>query len=160
MSPRAKWTTSVDELVRLFGDAIRALIPIAERARMHWKAPDAYDDWDHICEAIYRSIVIRSIGFAEGIPASSLPVPDYDLRISSYEKNSFIGNSNSKDEMAFVCFETETSPFDVCLFTLLDRNLNVVGNRRVATANAKFNLSCRDRDGGALKLVDELTVSL
>ena len=91
MSPRAKWTTSVDELIRLFGDAIRALIPIAERARMQWKAPDSYDDWDHICEAIYRSIV---------------------------------------------------------------------GDKRVATVDAKFNLSCRDRDNGALKLVDELTVSL
>ena len=160
MSPRAKWTTSVDELVRLFGDAIRALIPIAERARMHWKAPDAYDDWDHICEAIYRSIVIRSIEFAEGISASSLPVPDYDHRISSYEKNSFIGNSNSKDEVAFVCFETEMSPFDVCLFALIDRNLHVVGNRRTATADVKFNLGCRDRNSGALEVIDRLTVSL
>jgi hypothetical protein len=159
MSPRAKWTTSVDELVRLFGDAIRALIPIAERARMQWKAPDSYDDWDHICEAIYRSIVIRSIEFAEGM-GTSLPVPDYDRRFNSYEKNSFIGDLNSKDEMAFVCFETEASPFDACLFALLDRNLNVVGDKRVATVDAKFNLSCRDRDNGALKLVDELTVSL
>jgi hypothetical protein len=156
---RTKWATSVDELVRLFGDAIRALIPIAERARMQWKAPDSYDDWDHICEAIYRSIVIRSIEFAEGMGVS-LPVPDYDHRINSYEKNSFIGDLNSKDEMAFVCFETEASPFDVCLFALLDRNLNVVGDRRVATVDAKFNLSCRDRDSGALKLVYELTVSL
>jgi hypothetical protein len=159
MSPRAKWTTSVDELVRLFGDAIRALIPIAERAHMQWKAPDSYDDWDQICEAIYRSIVIGSIEFAEGAGAS-LPLPDYDHRISSYEKNSFIGNSNSKDEVAFVCFETEMSPFDTCLFALLDRNLNVVGNRRTATEDVKFNLGRRDRNSGALEVIDRLTVSL
>jgi hypothetical protein len=69
MSPVRKWTTSTDELLGLFGDAIRALVPIAERAQMRWKEPDAYDDWDQICEAIYRSIVIRSIEFAEELGA-------------------------------------------------------------------------------------------
>jgi hypothetical protein len=63
MSSKGKWTTSVDELMRLFGDAIRTLVPIAERARMHWKEPDSNDDWDRICEAIFRSIVIGSIEF-------------------------------------------------------------------------------------------------
>jgi hypothetical protein len=155
----SKWRTSIDELIRLFGDAIRALVPIAERAHMAWKEPDAYDDWDQICEAIYRSIVIGSIEFTEGI-GTFLPVPDYDRRINSYEKNSFIGDMNSKDEVAFVCFETKTAPFDMCLFAVLDRDLKVVGNKRVATADVKFNFVCRDRDRGTLKLIERLTVSL
>jgi hypothetical protein len=159
MPPGTKWTTSVDELVRLFGDGIRALIPIAERARMQWKEPNSYDDWEHICEALFRSIVIRSISFADGI-GTSLPVPDYDRRINSYARNSFVGDSNSKDPVALICFETDASPFDACLFALLDRNLNVIGNRRVAAAGIKFNLSRHAQDGGALELVDELTVSL
>lgn len=159
MSSRAKWATSIDELVRLFGDARRALVPIAERAHMAWKEPDSDDDWDQICKAVYSSIVIGSIEFAEEIGASQ-PVPDYDRRINSYESNSFIGDANSKDDVAFICFETETSPFDACLFALLDRNLNVVGNRRVATADVKFNLGCRDRNSGNLEVIDKLTVSL
>jgi hypothetical protein len=155
----SKWTTSIDELVRLFGDAIRALIPIAERAHMAWKEPDAYDDWDQICEAIYRSIVIGSIEFAEGM-GTSLPVPDYDRRIKSYDKSSFISDANSKDAAAFVCFETEKTPFDMCLFAVFDRDLNVVGNKRTATADVKFNFVCRDRNRGTLKLIERLTVSL
>ena len=155
----SKWTTSIDELIRLFSDAIRALIPIAERAHMAWKEPDAYDDWDQICEAIYRSIVIGSIEFAEGM-GTSLPMPDYDRRIKSYDKNSFIGDANSKDEVAFVCFETRSTPFDMCLFAILDSNLNIVGYNRVAIADVKFNFVCRDRDRGTLELIERLTVSL
>jgi len=126
---------------------------------MPWKEPNAYDDWDDICRALFRSIVIRSIDFAEGI-GTSLPVPDYDVRMISYAKSSFIGDANSKDTMALICLETDTSPFDACLFALLDHDLNVVGNRRVAAASVKFNLSRHDRDSGVLELVDELTVSL
>jgi hypothetical protein len=159
MPSESEWSTSIDELVRLFGDGLRALVPIAERARMQWKEPNSYDDWDHVCEALFRSIVIRSIDFSDGI-GTSLPVLDYDRRISSYARNSFIGDSNAKDTTALICFETEKSPFDACLFAVLDRSLNVVGNRRVAAADVKFNLSRRDRESGALKLIAEITVSL
>ena len=62
-----KWDVSIDELVRSFRDALCALVPIAERVQMPWKEPNAYDDWDHMCEAIYRSIVIGSIEHAQGI---------------------------------------------------------------------------------------------
>lgn len=155
----SKWTTSIDELIRLFGDAIRALVPIAERAHMAWKEPDAYDDWDQICEAIYRSIVIGSIESAEGM-GTSLPVPDYDHRIKSYDKNSFIGDANSKNEVAFVCFETKSTPFDMCLFAVLDRNSDVVSYSRVAIADVKFNLIRRDRDGAASEFIEGLTVLL
>ncbi len=116
MSARANWAASVDDLIRLFGDAIRALVPIVERAHMAWKAPDSYDDWDRICEAVYRSTVIGSIEFAEEMGTS--------------------------------------------LFALLDHNSNVLGHRRVATADVKFNLSYRDRNSGTLGVIDKLTVSL
>ena len=155
----SKWTTSVDELFLLFSDAMRVLIPIAERARMAWKEPDAYDDWDHICEAIYRSIVINSIEYADEM-GKFMPILDYDWRTSSYEKNSFIGDKKSKEKEAFVCFETEMAPFDQCLFAVLDRDLNVVGNRRVATADVEFIFVRRDSDGGILKSFDRLVVAL
>ena len=159
MPAHTKWTTSIDELIALFSDAICALVPIAERAHMPWKEPDAYDDWDLICEAIYRSIVIRSIECAEEIGAF-LPVPSYDRRINSYAENSFVSSSKSEEAMAFICFETEITPFDQCLFALLDRDLNVVGKRRVARANVKFNFRRRDRERIALEVLDHLIVSL
>lgn len=89
-----------------------------------------------------------------------MPILDYDWRIGSYDKNSFVGDAKSKEKEAFVCFETETAPFDQCLFAVLDRDLNVVGNRRVATAGVEFIFVRRDCDGGILKSFDRLIVSL
>jgi hypothetical protein len=153
------WETSVDELLALFRDAMCALIPIAERARMSWKEPDAYDDWDAICQAIYRSIVIGSIEHADGIGRSS-PMLDYDLRTSSYAKNSFIGDATSKEEAAFVCFETVNLPFDRCLFVVLDSNLKVVSEKRVLTADAHFSFFRHSDDDGTLKSFNNMAVAL
>ncbi|MGW1421949.1 hypothetical protein ACWAT4_17730 [Bradyrhizobium manausense] len=155
----SKWETTVDELIVLFGDSLRALIPVAERARMAWKEPNAYDDWDHICEAIYRSIVISSVEHADGL-RGFLPMLDYDRRTSSYEMNSFIGETNSKGEAAFVCFETETSPFDRCVFAVLDGNLSVISERRAATAGTRFSLYCRQPNIRDQKSFDRITVSI
>jgi hypothetical protein len=151
------WETSVDELLALFREAMRALIPVAERAHMRWKEHDAYDDWDTICQAIYRSIVIGSIEQADGI-GRSMPQPDYDLRTNSYEKNSFIGDAASKEEAAFVCFETERFPFDRCLFAVLDPTSKVVSERRVLTADAHFSLFCRYDGDGTLKSFNKMAV--
>lgn len=153
------WETSVGELLTLFRDAMQALIPVAERAHMSWKEPDAYDDWDAICQAIYRSIVMGSIEHAE-VVGRFMPIPDYDLRTSSYEKNSFIGNAASKEEAAFVRFETESVPFDRCLFAVLDPNSRVVSERRVLTADARFSFFCRYDDNGTLKSFDTMAVSV
>jgi hypothetical protein len=145
MSSEGCWTTSTNELIRLFGDAIRALIPIAERAHMAWREPAAYDDWDGICEAIYRSIVIMSIQYSEGV-GSFLPLPDYDRRIRCYDQNSFVGGKWSGENAAFVCFETTVAPFDTCLFAVLDQKLNVVAQKRIPVTDVEFVLVRRQHE--------------
>jgi hypothetical protein len=143
MGKSAPWTTSVDELIRLFRDALVALVPIAERARMSWREPDAYDDWDQICQAIYRSIVIGSIEFTRDIP-NMLPIPQYDDRIASYKETSFITDAVSAGELAFICFETAAAPFDRCLFAVLNDGGQIVGYQRKPTADLRFVLARRD----------------
>ncbi len=152
------WKTSVDELLALFRDAIQALIPVAERAHMSWREPDAYDDWDAICQTIYRSIVIGSIEHAEGI-GGFMPMLDYDLRTQFYGNNSFIGDATSKEQAAFVCFETEELPFDRCRFAVLDPNFKVASERRLLTADVRFSFFSRG-DDGTLKSFDSMAVSL
>jgi hypothetical protein len=153
------WTTSTDSLLRIFRDAIIALIPIAERARMHWREPEAYDDWDDMCAAIYESIVIRSFDFANEI-ASSPPVPRYDQRISSYNQNNYIGDANLKAAGAFICFETRIEPLDTCLFAILDENQNVIGQRRISTAETTFVFFRWNTHTGTREPIDTLNISL
>ena len=149
MTERREWVTSIDELVKSFRDAICALIPVAERVHMSWREPAAYDDWDRICEAIYRSIVIDSIVHARGIGGFA-PISAYDCRISCYNANSFIGNSNSSGQAAFVCFQTKLLPFDRSLFALLDNDLAVVDYCSVSTEDVKFILRSQDMTTGSL----------
>ena len=52
------------------------------------------------------------------------------------------------------------TPFDTCLFALLDDGLNVVGNSRVAAENSKFVYLRRDRDQRSLEFVNTLNVLL
>jgi hypothetical protein len=129
-------------------------LPCATCWRRH-----AYDDWDHICEAIYRSIVIGSIENADGL-GDFMPIVDYDRRTNTYETNSFIGNASPEGEAAFVCFETERSPFDRCLFAVLDRHLNVIGERRTATAETQFLFLCRPRDRQDYTPFEKIAVSI
>jgi hypothetical protein len=155
----SKWVTTVDELVAIFRDAMCALIPVAERAHMPWKEPYAYDDWDHMCRAIYRSIVIGSIEHADEV-GKFISMLDYDWRTNTYEMNSFIGEKNSDGYSGFVCFETESLPFDRCLFVVLDSNLNVIGEKRAAMANAHFLFFCRQHGTQDHKSFDKIAVSI
>jgi hypothetical protein len=159
MMAQSRWEVSIDELVRSFRDGICALIPIAERVRMSWKQPDAYDDWDYICAAIYHSIVLGSIenAFESG---AFLPIIEYDRLIRYYEKNSFICDSYSEGRSAFVCFETETFPFDKCLFALLDSNLVITGFSRILASETRFAFFSRHQESGGGNLHDVVRVLL
>ncbi len=82
MSATRTWATSIDDLLRTFRDGLIAMIPIAERACIIWKEPDAYDDWDMISQALYRAIVITSIEWANERSALML-IAEYDARVST-----------------------------------------------------------------------------
>lgn len=159
MPQSSTWVTSADELLKMFAEALRGLVPIADKARMRWREPDAYDDWDGICEAIYRAIVIGSIEHAEefGNAFSILP---YDRRIASYAKTSFISHQLVEGVAAFMCFETENQPFDTCRFALLGEAMDVVGSRRLALSGVTFVVAACDREADSLKFLEKLTVSL
>ena len=64
-------------------------MPTLERARIAWRKPDAYDDWDEIVGTLYKSIVIRSIECS--FPDEPvLSFPRYGLLYEQYPDVSFI----------------------------------------------------------------------
>ncbi|WP_234683282.1 hypothetical protein [Bradyrhizobium monzae] len=151
-----RWSTSVDELVRTFRAGLIALIPIAERARMQWKEPNNYDDWDLISAVLFESIVSRSL--AESSEWNRFDaILGYDNRTASYLEGSFLA---AKDEpsCAFVCFETDSSPFDTCLFARLNTSNAVVGLERRSIEVVEFVLS--GRSGDVVTIVDTVRILL
>ena len=127
MLENSLWLTDPTSLMNAFRDALRALIPVAEKIHMRWKEPNNYDDWDAICSAIFCSIVVRSIESATE-DKDFFPIVSYDKRISSYDDKSYISDACELGAMAFVCLQTDVRPFDTCLFANLDRDGNVYGH--------------------------------
>jgi hypothetical protein len=150
-----RWATSVNEPVQIFRAGLIALIPIADRARMPWREPDSYDDWDSIAAAMYEAIVLRSLEWSSEWDKFD-GVQKYDLRTDGYSDRSFLTAKDDPGACAFVCFETESSPFDTCLFKRLDRTSVVLGLERRRTDLVRFVLA--GRSGGALTIIDALRV--
>jgi hypothetical protein len=151
------WATSTNELAFIFHDALIALAPIAERARMSWQEPNNYDDWDSMAAAIYKSIVIGSLGHAaewENFDA----LPEYDERISSYSDNSFLTALEDKRTLAFVCFETISTPFDTCLFARLNNEGEVLASERRSFSETRLLLA--GRSGATVRMIDSVQVRL
>jgi hypothetical protein len=155
--PSERWLTSVDELVQIFRAALIALIPIADRAHMPWREPSNYDDWDSIVTAIYKSIVLQSLENSSERDKYDA-VPQYDHRNECYSNNSFLTAKDDPGACAFIGFETNTSPFDTCLFGRLDESNLVVSFERRETDSVSFVLA--GRSGDAFTVVDTLRVLL
>ncbi len=151
------WPTSVNELTLIFRDALLALIPIADRARMQWREPKNYDDWDLIAQSLFQSIVVSSLAHAEPLqPSYRLPI--YDARIADYSESSFLSTSAGPTDLAFVCFETDQSPFDSAVFARLDTTGKVIQLEREKVERVYFVLSSRST--GSVVVQDSVQVDL
>src|SRR5512143_2384891 len=89
MTRSEQWTTSVSDLLGLFRDALVALVPIAERARIRWRDGEAYDDWDAIASAIFDNLVVRSLNYSDALPQPT-QFAGYDTVLPSYRNVTFL----------------------------------------------------------------------
>ena len=155
--PSERWLTSVDELVQIFRAALIALVPIADRAHMSWREPSNYDDWDSISAAIYNSVVLQSLENSSERDKYDV-VPPYDHRTECFSYNSFLTAKDDPGACAFICFETNSSPFDTCLFGRLNESSLVVSFERRETDSVSFVLA--GWSGDAFTMVDALLILL
>jgi hypothetical protein len=153
---KMNWPASVDGLMENCAAAIRAVVPFADRVKMSWKQPEAYDDWDEICEAIFGSLVHRSIEHSVGWEGAK-PLIAYDMRVGSYADFSFLCVGGNP-KRPFVCFSTKVSPFDIATFNEIDDHLNVVGQGELPLEGCNFGVV--RRVGDASVLIKELEVVL
>src|SRR5690242_19928018 len=142
MSQLNVWKTSVGELVQLTCEALRALVPIAEKAYMPWREPANYDDWDEMAQAIYNSIVIRSVQFATET-AGFAQLPAYDRPIADYSGCSFVTEATQRGRYALLSLASTSMPFDTGHFTVLDATGKPVQFERILLSKAKLLLAGR-----------------
>ncbi len=139
------WTVTATQLLSDFREGSIAPIPIAEKTRMPWRKPNAYDDWERIEAALYESIVIGPFeNMVEGCPWH--PFATYDFHFETYQDKSFIGLAGDPAGAALVCLDTRDRPFDTCLFARLGAEERAAGEAHVPFDAAQFAFVAR-RDG-------------
>lgn len=124
MAAEGRWTTSVHNLVMTFRDALAALTPFMDRAKIGWRDEEAYDDWDEIAESLYKNIVLRSILFSSACQ-DCLATPKYGMAYPAYGDKSFIEvirrNSPETECQVFIGFSSFDNPFDQVRYQALSR---------------------------------------
>jgi hypothetical protein len=128
------WRTSVTDVLLIFRDALRALVPHVTRAHIQWREGTAYDDWDEIAQVLYEKIVVSSALWA--LPEherSTAEFPVYNMTYDSYAgKAVIIVNEESDSErLVFHSFATQDRPFDRVRSRVVDAEGNAHGDEFV-----------------------------
>ena len=162
MATKEPWLTSVDDLMRIFRDALVAILPSLERAKIHWHKSDAYDQWDHIAETLFQEIVVDTIRW--GVNDFEAKVPRYDFTYSDYSAFSFAsvsrrGTVEAGNLLAFLNFDPNDDTFSVVRCLEVDQN-GIVGRPcRVPLDEAFFVFEHRQPDGSLVPARD-LSITL
>jgi hypothetical protein len=153
------YVASIDKLVDVFREGLLALIPVAERAQVPWREPDAYDDWDELAESLYGVFVEHPTR----LPESALepwPLASYDYHVDSYAEFSWIEvtGPDVPASHAFVGFRTSSEPFDTLCLVQVDPESGASGqNIDVPWRDHGFVLRRRFVDSAA-EVVTEIRV--
>jgi len=150
---KSPWATTVEELVRIFRDALAAIGPVLERARIHSDDLRAYDDWDQIARTLFDTIVINSVRYsAEAGPAVEFDPYATLVTQPGQRSNVLVRDSSTDQWKVFHSVVSRQRPFDTA--KALEANGKTVEEIDFNTAH--FAVRIPDRK----ELVDRLTVEL
>ena len=137
-------------------------MPTLERARLAWRKPDAYDDWDEIVGTLYKSIVIRSIECS--CPDEPvLSFPRYGLLYEQYPDVSCIDGGpepgNIEGFLRFFGFDTIDTPFDTVECCHIDERSRILQEERMRISLNQAVFRCHRRiSRNELCLLDSIVV--
>lgn len=130
------WRTTVTDVVLVFRDALRALVPHVTKAKIEWREDAAYDDWDEIAQMLFEKIVVASAVWAlPEAERSQIHFAAYDVMYESYAgKAVIVVNTPNREKLVFHSFGTRDEPFDIVRTRIVDKEGRVGGNDFVIVA--------------------------
>lgn len=110
------WEARVSDLILEFSRAMRTLVPHLDAARIEWRLPGRYDDFDRIAEALYVSFVLSPAMHDERFS---------DLGLGDFRPFGFSGDDwlahvaavapNGREALPFVDLDSDRQPFDTAV---------------------------------------------
>ncbi len=110
---RTVWRTTVTDVVGVFRDALIALLPSLERARIPWRDGAASDDFDRLAQAAYDTYVLSAFRFGLTTDEEAVHVPPWGLHVTTYAESDWIevvSNDVAERPLALVGFKTRDTP--------------------------------------------------
>lgn len=155
------WSPTVSELVLNLREALCAVVPYFERAKIPWREPDAYDQWDNVATALYEGLVVENVRY--GVEAQ-IRLPHYDAAFQDFETLSFFEvnpRTHSDKYLAFFKFTSKEQAFDVVECRLVTASAVLLDEAPVIipVSSARFALRVR-RSAKTLEQVDILSICL
>jgi hypothetical protein len=140
--------------------ALSALAPIVEQARISWREGEAYDDWDAIASVLYENILVRSLRFAREISFDP-NVPDYDISYPSYRELDFLivegRDIPTGTTAAFVGFAGTSQNFAIIKWLEVDAD-GSVSNKEIKLAEFSHSRFYLAHNGA--RITSTLTIEL
>lgn len=149
---------SVTYIVECFGEALRVIVPIAERLSVAWREPANYEDWDVAATGLYDGFVLAGVRSSmewDGF----LPLVSYDSRRADYRGDSFVAVDVDGLLFPLVCLETAVHPFDMCLAAKVGDGWGVEGYIKRPIADSRFVLVAREQTG-CIKLIETVSYAV
>jgi len=137
---------NVTELVGLFREALLALLPVMDKARIEWREGRTYDPWENIERILYDSILGSCVENA--VPTgSAVRLATYGLVRPTYADRSFLVASGVGNA-AFLELATRPQPFDEAVFLELRPDLTSSESRiRRPLNDLQLLLAIPDKSG-------------
>ena len=136
------WKPKVNELMEIFRNSMIDLIPSMEKAHIYWHQAKAYDDWDNINQALFKSIIVSAVKFSKEFDEAT-EMPGYDSIYDPMDKFVLIGidlknNLQQDKNFIFHSYITKNTPFDTVEYC--QENENKIIRKRFYDINTEFNI--------------------
>lgn len=145
---------SITELVAIFSDCLRVLIPHVSKAGIEWEEGKSYDDWDAISQVLYSTVVAGSIAYAvEGKGFRTLA--PYGMIMPEYADESLLFSIRSGDSAPFLKLERSEVAFDTAVFVELNPAKKPTG-RKIREPLLNCQLQALIKSPGEQRIVSDV----
>jgi hypothetical protein len=152
------WQVGIGALVEIFQRALITLVPTFDQARIKWRGPNTYDEYERIAEALFDSIVRDALTNAP-LVAKAYPPGRYSVHQPGREL-SRIYVTDPEDRLALFELETAHEPFDTIVCQRIDdRGLETDEQVQIPMIGARFTYEARFAVSPPVRL-DTLDVEL
>ena len=111
---------SVWELVSTFHEALVALTPAADRARLPWRDNYQHPDWETMTHSLFDAFVSAPIGVDGSSMNGVHRLTRFDIDYDDYSDLSWISPSPAETNLALIRLLTERDAFDTVEFAEID----------------------------------------